>query len=47
MTKVPKIIILHIFAISPEKHGGKVDFLPANDHDHFLQVSSITLGLRS
>ena len=27
--------------------GGEVDFLPANEHDSFLQVDSITLGLRS
>ena len=29
MPKVPKIS-LHIFAISPKKHGGGVNFLPAD-----------------
>ena len=38
---------LHIFAISPEKRGWEVDFLPANKHKNFLQVDSIALGLRS
>ena len=47
MPKVPKIRSLHIFAISPEKHGGEVDFLPANKHEISLLVDSITLGLRS
>ena len=47
MPKVPKIGSLHIFAISPEKHGGEVDFLPANKHEDFLQGDSITLGLHS
>ena len=47
MSKVPKIRSLHIFAISPEKHGGEVDFLPENKHEHFLQVDSISLDLRS
>ena len=37
--------ISHIFAISPEKHGVEVDFLPANDQKSLLQVDSITLGL--
>ena len=27
--------------------GGEVDFLPANKHESFLQVDSITLGLLS
>ena len=44
--KVPKIKSLHIFAISPENHRGEVGFLPANEHESFLQVDSITLGLR-
>ena len=26
--------------------GTEVDFLPANKHESFLQVDSITLGLR-
>ena len=47
MLKLPKISNLHIFAISPEKHGGEVDFLPENKHEHFLQVDSISLDLRS
>ena len=47
MPKVPRIRSLHIFAISPEKHGGEVDFLPANKHKSFLQVDSITLVLHS
>ena len=47
MPKVPKIRSLHIFAISPENHGGEVDFLPANTHENFLQVESITLGWHS
>ena len=34
-------------AISPEKHGGEVDFLPADKHKNFLQVDSITLVLHS
>ena len=42
MSKVPKIS-LHIFAISPEKHGGEVYFLPANKHESFLQVHSVIL----
>ena len=45
--KLLKIRNLHIFAISPEKHGGEVDFLPENEHEYFLQVDSITLDLRS
>ena len=47
MPKVPKIRNLHIFARSPEQHGGEVDFLPANEHESFLQVHNITLGLHS
>ena len=47
MPKLPKISNLHIFAISPEKHGGEVDFLPENKHEYFLQVDSISLDLRS
>ena len=52
MSKVPKIRSLHIFAISPEKHGGEVEFFPANKcesflHESFLQVDSITLDLLS
>ena len=47
MPKVPKVKSLHIFAISPQKHGGEVDFLPANKHESFLQVDSITFRLRS
>ena len=46
MSKVPKIS-LHIFAISPEKHGGEVYFLPANKHESFLQVHSVNTGERS
>ena len=48
--KVPKIRSFNIFAISPEKNGGgggELDFLPANEHERFLQVDSITLGLLS
>ena len=44
--KVPKIRSLHIFAIYPEKRGSQVGFLLANKHESFLQVDSITLGLR-
>ena len=40
-------ISLHIFAISPEKHGGEVDFLPANEHKRLLQVDSISSVLIS
>ena len=43
MSKVPKIRSLHIFAISPDKHGGEVDFLPANKHESLQQVDSMTL----
>ena len=34
--KVRKIRSLHIFAISPWKHGGKVDFWSANKQKKFL-----------
>ena len=50
MPKVPKIKSLHLFAIYPEKHGGRgweVDFLPTSEPESFRQVDSITLGLRS
>ena len=47
MPKLLKIRKLHIFAISPEKHGGEVDSLPENEHEYFLQVDSITFDLRS
>ena len=47
MPKVPKIRSLDFFAISPEKHGGKVGFLTADKHKSFLQVDSITLGSHS
>ena len=47
MSKVPKIRNWHIFAISPEKHGVEVVFLPVNKHESFVQVDSITLGMRS
>ena len=47
MSKVPKIRSLHIFAICPVKHWGWSCFLPANKHERFLQVDSITLGLFS
>ena len=33
--------------ISPEKHGGEVDFLPADKHKNFLQGDSIILGVHS
>ena len=44
MPKVPKIISLHIFAVSPEidcmklRYG--IDFLSADKHKYFLQVDS-------
>ena len=45
MPKVTKMN-LYIFVISLEKHGNEVDvFLPADNHKHFLQVESITLGV--
>ena len=34
-------------AISPEKHGGEVDFLPADKHKNFPQVDGITFGVHS
>ena len=43
MPKVPKIS-LHIFAVSPEKHGLWNWFLPADKHKNFLQIDRITLG---
>ena len=46
MPKVPKIS-LHIFAISPLKHGDEVEFLPADKHKSFLQDGSMTLGVIS
>ena len=46
MPKVPKIS-LDIFAISPEKHWGEVDFLTVDKHKSFLQVDIITLVLHS
>ena len=46
MPKVHKIS-LHIFAISPEKHEGGVDFLPAYELKRFLQVDTISLRLSS
>ena len=45
--KLPKIRSLRIFAISPEKHGEEVDFLPVNKQESFLQVDSSTLDLLS
>ena len=47
MHKVPQIKSLHIFAISPEKHGGWSWVFACKKHEHFLQVDSITWGLRS
>ena len=45
MPKVPKIS-LHIFAVSPEKHGVWNWFsLPADKHKNFLQIDSITLDV--
>ena len=37
MPKVPKIRSLHIYAISPEKHGFDVVLLPADKYKSFLQ----------
>ena len=45
MPKALKIRRLHIFAMSPEKMRGEVNFLPANNQESFLQVYSITLCL--
>ena len=36
-----------MFAIFPEKHGVKVDFLPPKKHESFLQGDSIILGFPS
>ena len=47
MPKVIKLRSLHIFVISPEKHGDEVDFSPADKHESFLQDDSITVGVRS
>ena len=47
MPKVPKTRSLHIFAISPEKNGDEVDFLPEYKHESFLQTDSITMGVHS
>ena len=46
MPKVPKIslhvyAILHIYAISPEKHGFEAVLLPADKYESFLQDDSI------
>ena len=35
------------FAHLSKKLGDEVDFLPADKHERFLQVDSITLGVRS
>ena len=40
MPKVPKIRILHIYAISPEKQGVEVVLLPADKYKSFLQGDS-------
>ena len=42
--KVLKIRTLLIFAISPLKPGGWVDFLSVDKHESFPQVDSITLS---
>ena len=36
MFKVPKIRSLHIFAISPEKTAGKIDFLHGEKHKSLM-----------
>ena len=41
MPKVPKIRSMHIYAISPEKHGVEVVLLPADKYKSFLQSDSI------
>ena len=41
MLKVPKIRSLHVYAISPEKHGVEVVLLPADKYESFLQGDSI------
>ena len=46
MLKISKIS-LHVFAISTQKHGDEVDFLPADKHKSFRQDNSITLDVRS
>ena len=46
MPKVPKIS-LHIFAISPWKHGDEVEFLSADKHKSHPQDGSIALGVIS
>ena len=45
--KKSNLLIVHIFAIYPEKRGDDVDFLPADKRKSFLRVDSITLGVRS
>ena len=40
MPKVPKISSLHVYAISPEKHGFDVVLLPADKYKSFLQGDS-------
>ena len=45
MLEVRKIRSLHVFAISPEKHGDEVVLLPADKHENFLQGATIILGL--
>ena len=47
MLVVPKIRHLYILAISPEKDGDEVDFLPVDKHESVLQGDSITLGVRN
>ena len=39
MPKIPKISF-HVFAVSPEKQGYEIDFLPAYKHKSFLQIHS-------
>ena len=41
MPNVPKIRSVHIYAISPEKHGAEVVVLPADKYECFLQGDSI------
>ena len=47
MSNVPKIRSFSVFAISPEKQGDEVDSLPGDNHESFLQVDSITLGVHN
>ena len=47
MPKVPKIISLYIFAISPKNIRYEVDFLPVDKQESFLQDDSITLDVHS